>query len=82
MIRDGKASLEPNVAPIFRWLGVAQDVLEATVAKLFESRVRIANCLGSRAGIPERKRNRSHTVSLHPTSLELPSHRAFAIGGR
>lgn len=79
MIRDGKASLEPGVIPIFRRLGVDPDVLEATVAKLFEPRARIANCLGRKVGAPERQRTRSRPSSYHPISPELPSDRAFVI---
>ena len=60
MIREGKASLDASVTPIFGRLGVAQEVLEATVAKLFEPRARVANFLGGKAGMTETQRSRSH----------------------
>ena len=66
MIREGKASLGANVSPIFGRLGVAQEVLEATVAKLFEPRARIANFLGSTAGMTERQGSRSHPALPSP----------------
>jgi hypothetical protein len=36
MIRAGKASLEADLAPIFRRLGLDRSALESTVTKLFE----------------------------------------------
>jgi hypothetical protein len=78
MIRDGKACLDPGMTPIFHRLGVDPDVLGATVAKLFEPRARIANCLGRKAGTPERQCG-GRRPSYHPISPELPTHRALAI---
>jgi hypothetical protein len=79
MIRDGKANLDPRAIPIFRRLGVDTDVLEATVAKLFEPRARIANSLGKKAGTLERERTVSRSSSYHPISPELKSRREYAI---
>ena len=72
MIRAGKASLEADMAPIFQRLGLDQQLLESTVAGLFEPRPRISNRLG-------RKPNLDHAASTHsggrvrgkPPSLQL-----------
>ena len=48
MIRAGKTSLEADMAPIFQRLGLDQDLLESTVAGLFETRQRVSNRLGSK----------------------------------
>ena len=50
MVRDGKASLGPGVQPIFQRLALKQSAVEATFAKLFNRRDRIANSLGSKIG--------------------------------
>ena len=60
MIRDGKASLEADMAPIFQRLGVDQVTLEATVTKLFGPRERIASRLGTNTNWPRRGRARPH----------------------
>jgi hypothetical protein len=46
MIRDGKASLEADMAPIFMRLRLDQSLVESTVSKLFEPRERIPNHVG------------------------------------
>jgi HTH-like domain len=43
MVRDRKASLGPEVEPIFQRLALNQSDVEATIAKLFHPRHRIAN---------------------------------------
>jgi putative transposase len=43
MVRDRKASLGPEVEPIFQRLALNQSAVEATIAKLFHPRHRIAN---------------------------------------
>jgi hypothetical protein len=50
MVRDRKASLGPEVEPIFQRLALNQSAVEATIAKLFHPGHRIANSLGSKIG--------------------------------
>jgi hypothetical protein len=50
VVREGKPCLEPSLAPIFERLAVDQRTMETTVAKLFQSRPRIANSLGKKVG--------------------------------
>ncbi len=69
MIRDGKASLHADMAPIFQRLGVDQGTLEATVTKLFEPRERIASRLGTKASWPSQSRVRPHFSSDITTHL-------------
>jgi hypothetical protein len=55
MVRDGKAILDAGVVPIFQRLEIDKSILVTTVAKLFQSRRRIAMSLGRRAGEPKKR---------------------------
>jgi hypothetical protein len=49
MVREGKASLEADLGPIFERLKLDRVVLESTVAKLFQPAHRVPNQLGKSA---------------------------------
>jgi len=69
VLRDGKASLAPELAPIFQRLNVDQEAWLATFAKLVTRQVRIPSRLSSQARPPRalRSRNRARfTITDQP----------------
>ena len=68
MIRDGKASLAADMAPIFQRLGVDQGALEATVNKLFQRPGRIPSRLRANNTSSQPNRTRWYVSSENRTS--------------
>jgi hypothetical protein len=69
MIRDGKASIEADLAPIFERLGMDQVTLQTVVTMLFQPRERIPSRLGVKVGVnPRAVSGRHRTASGSPAA--------------
>ena len=69
MVRDHKANLDADVAPIFQRIAVDQNIVEATVAKLFEQRPRVANKLGKKSDLANAVRNGPGPFASNPVPV-------------
>jgi len=80
MVREGKASLDARVAPIFERLALDQTIVEAAIHKLFQPRRRTANTLGTKRGRPSgARRDRPLRQQLDPPS-DIDRAEAFRFG--
>ena len=79
VLRDGKTSLAPELAPIFQRLDVNQEAWQATFSKLLTRQGRIPSRLASRARPPgtfqarirSRVRNAGHPPGYAPEPVRL-----------
>jgi hypothetical protein len=82
LLRDGKANLAPELAPIFQRLDVDQEAWQATYAKLVTRQGRVPNRLGSQAGPPStfQPRIRARFSMTDPPPGYVP-HQASVLHG-